>query len=284
MTAEHQAGGLDPLGERELAKIVEAIEIDVAEDIVASYAPETIERFDVVARRIGPALIFAMTHLDVPMLNRIIGLGLGRPVADEALDAIEGVYRNAKVRFLVQAPPIALTPKLHAWLERRAWKRTDKWANMIHSTDAPPPERTDLRIEEAGPESRDAFFGIVGSAFGMPPGTERPNHTSFRPARLAALPRLRRRPTSGGGIAPLPRRLRLPRLRRNARSLPWPGRPECHHGPADSRRRAAWLPVRRNRDGRGYTGAVEPLLPQHGPCRLPARLPAAKLRARPVVN
>jgi len=159
---------LAALSEREMAEIVEFVQARSLEDTVRAMPPEVVAHYDVGLGRIGPATAMAIRRVDVPMLNRIVGLGLAEPVTDETIDRIYELYGRAKVRFMVQMSPAALTEELHARLEARGLPRKDNWVNLIRGIEPPPEIRTDLRIEQIGREHAEGFADVICVAFELP--------------------------------------------------------------------------------------------------------------------
>lgn len=170
--AERGRGRSDPPdgpGERELAEILEFAEAHDLAEWFGGMAPETVERFGVRLDRIGSAVALRMGPVDVPMFNRIVGLGLREPLDEAALERVEALYRGGPNLFMVQLSPPALSDELHARLEARGLKRSDSWAKMIRGPEPPPEVPTDLRIEPVGPDRAEQFTAVLCEAFGMPP-------------------------------------------------------------------------------------------------------------------
>ena len=153
---------------RELAEIVEFIEAHEMQELVDATTPEVAARYGIRLERIGGALALLMREVDIPMFNRVVGLGLREPIADATLEAVEALCRGGKVRYLVQISPPVLTDELHARLEARGLPRMDNWAKMIRGLEPPPEIPTDLRIEQVGPEHAEAFADVVCAAFELP--------------------------------------------------------------------------------------------------------------------
>ena len=177
MTARSGSGGpqseaLAGLTTGEMAEIGEWIEAHVMDELVQAMAPEAVARYGVRLERIGSATALTFREADVPMLNRVVGLGLREPLSEATLDEALEVWRDATVRFMIQVSPAALTDELHARLEARGLSRKDNWAKMIRGLEPPPDVRTDLRIEQVGAEHARAFTDIVCAAFEMPPEYE----------------------------------------------------------------------------------------------------------------
>lgn len=161
-------GDLAALTEREMAEIVEPVAARAIEDAARAMPRDVVARYDVRLGRLGPVTAMAIRQVDVPMLNRIVGLGLAEPVTDETIDRIYELYDGAKVRFMVQMSPAALSEALHARLEARGLPRKDSWVNLIRGVEPPPEISTDLRIEQIGPERAEGFADVICPAFELP--------------------------------------------------------------------------------------------------------------------
>jgi hypothetical protein len=98
----------------------------------------------------------------------VLGLGLGEPIAEATLDAIDRIYRGASIRYMLPISPAVLDPTLHARLEARGLKRMDTWSQLIRGAEQPPEISTDLRIERVGPEHARVLVEIVSTCFEMP--------------------------------------------------------------------------------------------------------------------
>jgi hypothetical protein len=159
---------VETLTAHEVAEIVEIVEAQALTEMAEAIAPDAAARYDVHAERIGPAVALAMRRVDVPMFNRVVGLGITEPVTETVLDVIEAVYRGAPVRYLVQLSPTVLSSKLHARLEARGWPRKDNWVNLIRGTEPPPEVQTNLRIEHIGKEVAEPVARIMCVAFEVP--------------------------------------------------------------------------------------------------------------------
>jgi hypothetical protein len=158
------------LSDLEQARIVERIAGLADEQIALALGPEERARYGVRSARIGAAFGLALRQVDLPMLNRVVGFGLGSEAedAEAALDAIFDLYGDAPVTFLVQVSPAVLTPQLAGLLESRGLQRMDNWACFIRGTETPPEIPTSLRIERIGTEYAEASAQIACAAFELP--------------------------------------------------------------------------------------------------------------------
>jgi hypothetical protein len=153
----------------ELAATLERAEIDELADLVAAAPPAVAERFGVGVVRVGGAAAVAAARADVPMLNRVLGLGLLEPATAATIARLTSPWRDAAVRYLVQVVPEAETPDLRRALEARGLVRRDNWAKVWRGAEPPLEAATDLRIEPIGPAWRSAYAEVMRAAFGLAP-------------------------------------------------------------------------------------------------------------------
>jgi hypothetical protein len=151
-----------------MVQTIELVEGQALSDMAEAIAPDAALEYDLHVERIGSAVALAMRRVDVPMFNRVVGLGVNEPVTDATLDAVDAVYRGANVRYLVQMSPTVITAELHARLEARGWPRKDNWVNLIRGTESPRAVPTSLRIKPIGREAIEPFAAIMCAAFEVP--------------------------------------------------------------------------------------------------------------------
>jgi hypothetical protein len=156
------------MSESEVVELLEFIEASETEELVDSIPASVAAEHDVRLERIGSAVALAVLRWDVPMLNRVVGIGLRESATEEMLAAIDRLYRAANVRYMVQVAPGAKPDQLPSWLEARNLPRLDNWAKLIRGDEAPVTIATDLRVERVGPEYAEAFARIVCAGFELP--------------------------------------------------------------------------------------------------------------------
>jgi GNAT superfamily N-acetyltransferase len=102
---------------------------------------------------------------DVPMLNRVVGLGVGRDVSDEELDAIEEAMAGVSYYVAVSADA---SPSLDARLAERGFE--EGWGWMLFERPPLPATRpeTSLTVRETTEADTDDWARIVGIAYGLP--------------------------------------------------------------------------------------------------------------------
>jgi GNAT superfamily N-acetyltransferase len=104
----------------------------------------------------------------IPMLNRVVGLGVDGPATEDAVDAALSVIPSG-VTYYVAVAPGALPLHLPGWLETRGLERGWGWMSFRRSPADPPPVETALRLRrvENGADA-DAFARIQRVAYGLP--------------------------------------------------------------------------------------------------------------------
>ena len=135
---------------------------------------------------------------DSPMLNRIVGLGVGSPVDGETLDrCIEAMAGTA---FYVAVAPSA-DPRLDALLDERGLEQGWGWMLFERGPGSAPPVATALDVVVVGGDRAETWAEIVAAAYGLPDTSKRviaavptlPGWTGFlaldgsEPAAAAAL-------------------------------------------------------------------------------------------------
>jgi hypothetical protein len=107
--------------------------------------------------------------LDIGFFNRCIGLGIDRPATEAEIDSVLELFRaGGRSQYILQVSPFARPSALEAWLLARGLRRGRRWVKVWRDATDPPPERTDLRLEEIGPGDRADFERVVLAAFDMP--------------------------------------------------------------------------------------------------------------------
>lgn len=153
---------------QDIAEMVEFVEGHAIAEMAQAMAPEVAARYDVHLQWIGSAVALALRRVDVPMFNRVVGLGLREPVTNAILDAVVDLYHGARVRYLVQISPVALSSDLHAQLEARGLSREDNWVQLIRGPEPPPAIRTGLRIERIDADAAESLAAILCIGFELP--------------------------------------------------------------------------------------------------------------------
>jgi GNAT superfamily N-acetyltransferase len=160
------------LSVREATEIVELTEAEMLAEVAAAAGPELSQRLGLRLLRPGSAVALAARRLDVPMLNRVVGLGLREPVSAALVESIDALYRGAGVRYLVQVSPAVRAANqalLRSSLEARSLVRGDNWTKLIRDVAPPREARTDLRISLASTDHAGAVGEVLNAGFGTLP-------------------------------------------------------------------------------------------------------------------
>lgn len=134
---------------------------------IAARAFASIYEPDAVQRVAGATCVRMPGAPDSPMLNRVTGLGLDRPAADDDIDAVLAAMEGTT--FYVAVSPFASPADLGRRLERRGLE--PGWGWMLFERDARPPSpvETSLRIAEVtGAAAAEAWARVVTIAYGLP--------------------------------------------------------------------------------------------------------------------
>jgi len=151
----------------------ERMELDYWRDLYEAVPHKVRERYGVAAEMAEGTLLLLAPRLDVLMFNRVAGLGLEKPVSQAQLDGIVARYKAAgAARFFIPFSPAAEPETAREWLLARGLTRYNRWAKLERGVDSIPDVRTDARIEEIGPEHRDAFGRVLREGFGLDPGIQ----------------------------------------------------------------------------------------------------------------
>jgi hypothetical protein len=102
-----------------------------------------------------------------PILNHVLGAGLGAPAGDAELDAVERFYAGLGAAYNVAVEGAA--EGLGALLERRGFAPARPWMTFRREAAPAPAPAGGPAVEDAGPARAHVFGEIVATAFGMPP-------------------------------------------------------------------------------------------------------------------
>lgn len=157
---------LTPLQISELNEIGEA---EVQASFVDCAPPAFTRPTRTEVKRIGSVVVTLIPALDTPFFNRILVLGVGRPVTEAVLDEAIGIFRAAGCdNYMAQVSPLAQPDQLPQWLEARGLKPSRNWAKMYRGDDPAPVIPTDLRLELVDKDQADAFGDLVITTFEVP--------------------------------------------------------------------------------------------------------------------
>src|SRR5438876_2014328 len=124
---------------QELARIAEFAEANAMADLHLAAPPDFAARWGMRVERFGPAIGIIMAGANIPLFNRVLGLGVVEPATEETVDRIVALYGDAGVDPMVQLAPSARPAELPAWLEARGLRRADNWVKVIRGPEPQPP-------------------------------------------------------------------------------------------------------------------------------------------------
>jgi len=157
--------------EIDLQRRLESIECEMYADLWAA-APTTLaESHGIRAERRGELLRLAVTAVDHPFFNRVLGLGLDPETDAASIEALARTYRDAGTRrFMFQVLPhvYALRPALTDAFQAQGFVKLRGWAKHVGTTDAVPAVPSDLRIADIGPASAQRWSALCAEGFSLP--------------------------------------------------------------------------------------------------------------------
>src|SRR5438876_8918592 len=104
------------MDQEEIAKIVEFGEAEAYADLHRAAPADFAEQLGMSVEKVGSAMAIIMAGADIPLFNRVMGLGVAEPATEEMVDHILSLYREASVSGMVQLAPSAQPAELPGWL------------------------------------------------------------------------------------------------------------------------------------------------------------------------
>lgn len=188
--------------DRATALAIEAIEAEAWRDFSAAATPEVRAELGITPVDVAGAFVLTAHGIDSLLFNRVIGLGLAAPAADEDLAAIEAHFAAAPTHFAINLAPIAGPPGLEARLAARGYATFFHHVKWVRDAAPLAVPASPLRIERV-PRERAAILGAtladivakgaparaawMGSAVGRPGWTHYLTWDGEEPAGCAAL-------------------------------------------------------------------------------------------------
>ena len=118
---------------------------------------------------VGGATCLRAPHApDSPMLNRVVGLGVDGPVDEAQLDDVLAAMGGTSFYFAISPSADA---SLDGLLEARGLEPGLGWMLFERGPSSAPSVETSLRIVEVDAASREAWAGVVATAYGLPDDT-----------------------------------------------------------------------------------------------------------------
>jgi GNAT superfamily N-acetyltransferase len=136
-----------------------------------SIAPAAVrESVGLDGRTIGSAFVSIASALpsSAIVVNRAIGVGLGKPETKNTINEIVDAYQSADVdRYFVQLHPDTEPAAIEAWLLERGVEKARGWQKFSRGREAVPAPATDLTIKEIRAESGSDLAGVLSDAFDL---------------------------------------------------------------------------------------------------------------------
>jgi len=146
----------------ELARRIDRAEIDFCALAAGAGTPDGVASLEVAGGR-------ALCSFAGSPLNKVLGLGLGSPVDDADLDAIEAFYDERGIPVQIELCPLAV-PGLSARLTKRGYQLQafeNQLARPLGTETFPEPGP---RVTLSTPDQDDLWLHIAASGFSAPDG------------------------------------------------------------------------------------------------------------------
>ncbi|MDU0199467.1 hypothetical protein ACYEXS_36505 [Paenibacillus sp. MAH-36] len=159
--------------DKSVSTSIEIVEREAWLDLVVAAPADYVESSKVSSARLGAMVGIADLGVPITEFNRILGLGIGKPVNEAELDqAIAWMNDNAAASFALQVSPTALPEaRLVEWILERGFKNAGNgWAKLYRDSvpvvDQAVPTTLDVRLVEA--HQAEEFGRVAQAAFGLP--------------------------------------------------------------------------------------------------------------------
>lgn len=154
------------------ARLADFIEAAAFREIYAAAPQQLAASLGLAANEFAGATLLIAPGLQQTMFNRVIGLGVPRPVSEADLDAVIAAYGDdRRPTYWIHWTPTAQPADLPRWLEARGFTLAGRrsWAKMIRGTEPPPSFDTTLDVRTPTVEEQTAVAEAICASFGMPP-------------------------------------------------------------------------------------------------------------------
>ena len=157
-------GAVDPATLSELAEYTEG---GACADLLRCAPPE----WNFHAEITSAGVLLVAPGLDIPLFNRLAGVGLKQPATEQDIDTALGTFSRAGIQhYAIQVSPTARPREIETWLADRGLSAAgDNWAKVIRDGAPAAAVQTDLRIQRIDPSSSEEFARVACEGFRMPP-------------------------------------------------------------------------------------------------------------------
>jgi len=147
----------------ELARRIDRAEIDFCALAAGAGAPGGVASLEVAGGR-------ALCAFEGSPLNKMLGLGLGAPVEDDDLDAIEAFYDERGIPVQIELCPLA-APGLSSRLTKRGYQLQGFENQLVRAFETGTALEPGLRVGRATPEQDDLWLRVVATGFAAADGS-----------------------------------------------------------------------------------------------------------------
>jgi hypothetical protein len=152
-----------------VAELVEFAEARAWSSFYHSAPTATAEALGVQVVTVGPTTALAMAGAPFPLVNRVIGLGVGAPAIEGVVDELLDVYGRIGVKdFAVQIAESAGPSELTRWLDERDLVASGTWAKTYRGNGPVSALQGPARVERASQDDVDTFGDAATRGFEMP--------------------------------------------------------------------------------------------------------------------
>jgi hypothetical protein len=157
------------LSTTEVAELVEFAEARAWSSFYRSAPTATADALGIRVVTFGPTTALAMAGAPFPLVNRVIGLGVGAPATEGVVDELLDVYGGIGVKdFAVQIAESAGPSELARWLDERNLVAGGAWAKAYRGNGPVSALQGPARVERASQLDVDAFGDVATRGFEMP--------------------------------------------------------------------------------------------------------------------
>jgi hypothetical protein len=157
------------LSSTELTELVELAEARAWSSMYRSAPTATAEALGIQVVTHGAATALGMAGAPFPLVNRVLGLGVGAPATESVLDEMLSLYPRIGVeRFAVQVAAQARPSELARWLDARNLAPGGQWAKAWRGNGPVSAVPSRVRVERATEVHADTFGQVAMQGFAMP--------------------------------------------------------------------------------------------------------------------
>ena len=157
------------LSTAEVAELVEFAEARAWSSFYHGAPTATADALGIQVVTVGPTTALAMAGAPFPLVNRVIGLGVGAPATEGVVDELLDVYGGIGVKdFAVQIAESAGPRELTRWLDERDLVAGGAWAKACRGNGPVSAPQGPARVERASQLDVDTFGDVATRGYEMP--------------------------------------------------------------------------------------------------------------------